>query len=225
MTDASHSPAPTATAGKPDANPDAARFAQLQSLIRRLRGPGGCPWDREQTLQGLGIDLLDEAIEAQAAIANDDMAELKEELGDVIWAAIMTAEIAQEQGLFSVDESMAAACAKLVHRHPHIFGDQKAGNAEEALTIFYAQKAKEGRKPKERLSRGSDAHQDSMAAAEATLRDAFVAYLRDGTIEQLADLAELCNVVAAHHQKDLSTVRDERAKDAGAYPLPGAVRR
>ncbi len=116
-------------------------FDNLRNIIRELREK--CPWEREQTLQSLASNITEEAAEAREAIERNDIKNLKEELGDTILVALMLSQIAEEQGLFKVEDSLNAASEKMKRRHPHVFGDAKAETADEALKLFYEAKAKE----------------------------------------------------------------------------------
>ena len=97
------------------------RFEELREIVERLRAPGGCPWDREQTNASLSPKLVEEVYETVAAVQNNDDANLREELGDVLLLILMHAEIAREQNRFDVDEVIETITAKLIRRHPHVF--------------------------------------------------------------------------------------------------------
>jgi MazG family protein len=107
----------------------AAAFARLVELVRVLRAPGGCPWDREQTLQSLRPFVLEEAYEVLEALDHDDRRALREELGDFIFEGVLLAQLCTESGDFTVADSLNAISDKLVRRHPHVFppGDVGAG--------------------------------------------------------------------------------------------------
>jgi tetrapyrrole methylase family protein / MazG family protein len=105
----------------------------LFEVVARLRAPGGCPWDREQTHESLRPYLLEETYELLEAIDSGDDAKMKEELGDVLLQVAMHAEIAAEQGRFNSVEVSESAAAKMVKRHPHVFGDVAVANADEVL--------------------------------------------------------------------------------------------
>ena len=110
------------------------RFNHLVEIMRTLRSPGGCPWDREQTLQSLRPYLLEETYEALEAIDAGDMDELKEELGDLVFEAVFLAQVCEESGAFSMADALEAVATKLIRRHPHVFGEgEKARDAEEVL--------------------------------------------------------------------------------------------
>jgi uncharacterized protein YabN with tetrapyrrole methylase and pyrophosphatase domain len=115
-------------------------------LIRRLRSEEGCPWDRAQTIESLLGDLMSETEEVKMAINKEDFENLKEELGDLIWSIALMIQIAEEKGLFSMVEVLMDVNEKIVRRHPHVFGKEKAQNADEALKFFHAAKMKEKKK-------------------------------------------------------------------------------
>lgn len=98
-----------------------ARFDDLVRIMRALRAPGGCPWDREQTLQSLRPYVLEETYELLDALDRGDLASLREELGDFLYEAVFLAQIAEEAGHFSIGDAIDAVATKLVRRHPHVF--------------------------------------------------------------------------------------------------------
>lgn len=108
-------------------------FEDLVSLMTRLRGPGGCPWDSKQTLPDLKPYIIEEAYEVVDAIDRDDRAALLEEVGDMLLEAVFVAEITREEGTFDIYDSITAIHDKLVRRHPHVFGDVEASDAEAVL--------------------------------------------------------------------------------------------
>jgi tetrapyrrole methylase family protein/MazG family protein/ATP diphosphatase len=116
---------------------------RLVGLMRRLLGPGGCPWDREQSLETLRKYVLEEACEVIDAIDSGDRAALREELGDLLLQVIFQAELARREGAFAIDDVIAAIVDKLVHRHPHVFGTASAEDADEVLRNWERIKAKE----------------------------------------------------------------------------------
>ncbi len=114
---------------------------RLLHVMARLRDPdGGCPWDLEQNFASIAPYTIEEAYEVSDAIGRNDMNDLKEELGDLLLQVVFHARIADEQDLFSFEDVAAAIADKLLYRHPHVFGDQSAENAEEVLTIWNARK-------------------------------------------------------------------------------------
>ena len=119
---------------------------RIMQLAKRLRDPGGCPWDAEQTLATAAKCLKDEAQELSEAIDKMDAANIREEIGDCLWNLAFLIYLAEEKGLFTRDEPAMAILEKLVRRHPHVFGSEKAATAEEALAAFNRQKAIEKQK-------------------------------------------------------------------------------
>ena len=118
-------------------------FADLVETFAILRGPNGCPWDKKQTHESLIKNLREETEELIAAIEKKDPENMKEELGDVLLQVLMHAQIAKEEGLFSVEDVIQGLYDKLHYRHPHVFGDVKAKSAEEALAVWKEMKKKE----------------------------------------------------------------------------------
>jgi MazG family protein len=120
---------------------DAARaFATLVEIMARLRAPGGCPWDREQTLQTLRQYVLEEAYEVVDAIDRDAAAELCEELGDLLLQIVFQAQLADEAGRFTVADVARAISDKLVRRHPHVFADTVVRDAADVVRNWQALK-------------------------------------------------------------------------------------
>jgi tetrapyrrole methylase family protein/MazG family protein len=101
-----------------------AGFDDLVALMARLRGPDGCPWDREQTPTSLKPYILEEAYEVLAAIEKEDWTELCSELGDLLLQVVFQARLAEEEGRFAVDDVTEAIVSKMTRRHPHVFGDK-----------------------------------------------------------------------------------------------------
>lgn len=115
----------------------------LFDVVHRLRAPGGCPWDREQTHESLRPFMLEEAYEAVEAIDEGSDAKLLEELGDVLLQVAMHAEIAEQEGRFDAVQVSEAAAAKMVARHPHVFGDAIAHDADAVLANWERIKSQE----------------------------------------------------------------------------------
>lgn len=113
--------------------PVASSFEALQETVAHLRSPEGCPWDREQTPQSLRRHLLEESYEALEALDRQDDMALREELGDLLLQIVLQAQIANEYGSFSMAEVIADIQAKLVRRHPHVFGDLQLDDVEQVL--------------------------------------------------------------------------------------------
>jgi MazG family protein len=127
-----------------------ARLLDLVRVMARLRGPGGCPWDHEQTHRTLARHLLEETHEVLDAIDADDPARLRDELGDVLLQVVFHAQMAAEEGTFDVDDVAQATVEKLIRRHPHVFGEVHVSGADEVLVNWEQIKAEEtGEQPVE----------------------------------------------------------------------------
>jgi nucleoside triphosphate diphosphatase len=122
------------------------RFERAVEIMARLRAPGGCPWDREQTFDTIKPYTLEEAYEVLEAIDNHDWPELTGELGDLLLQVLFYSEMAREAGYFSVDDVLDRLSTKLVDRHPHVFGEAKADTSAEVLRNWEALKAEEKKK-------------------------------------------------------------------------------
>jgi MazG family protein len=122
------------------------RFERAVAIMERLRAPGGCPWDREQTFDSIKPYTLEETYEVIEAIDNRDWSELAGELGDLLLQVLFYAEMAKEQSLFSIDEVLARLSTKLIDRHPHVFGDVKADTSAEVKRNWEALKVVERKK-------------------------------------------------------------------------------
>jgi MazG family protein len=127
------------------------RFERAVAIMARLRGPGGCPWDREQTFDTIKPFTLEETYEVLEAIDNRDWDELPAELGDLLLQILFYAEMGQEQGTFTIDDVLDRLCNKLIGRHPHVFGDVEANTSAEVVRNWEALKAEE---KKRRLQAG-----------------------------------------------------------------------
>ena len=131
---------------QPTAPENAVRLIEMLEVIEALRAPEGCPWDREQTHGTLRPYLLEETYELLEAIDSKDDEEISEELGDVLLQVFMHHAIAQEEGRFSIAEVAHHATAKMINRHPHVFGDLEARTAEQVLSNWEGLKQTEARK-------------------------------------------------------------------------------
>jgi MazG family protein len=122
------------------------RFERAVEIMRRLRAPGGCPWDREQSFDTIKPYTLEETYEVLEAIDNRDWPELTGELGDLLLQVLFYSQMAREEGHFSIDDVLDRLANKLVDRHPHVFGDVKADTPAEVLRNWEALKAEEKKK-------------------------------------------------------------------------------
>jgi len=126
----------------PDIEAEAAgrSYAGLRQIVHRLRAPGGCPWDRKQTHESLAKYTIEEAYEVVDAIRNHGTDELAEELGDLLLQVFLQSEVADESGDFSLNDVFAQLSAKLIHRHPHVFGDVQVSGAADVEANWEALK-------------------------------------------------------------------------------------
>jgi tetrapyrrole methylase family protein/MazG family protein len=120
-----------------------ALFERLLEIMKRLRGPGGCPWDREQTRTSLKPYLIEEAYEVLEAIESGQVDAFQEELGDLLLQVVFHAEIASEREEFAIEDVLTRLCDKLVTRHPHVFGSASVASAGAALAQWEAIKQRE----------------------------------------------------------------------------------
>jgi nucleoside triphosphate diphosphatase len=146
------------------------RFERAVAIMARLRGPGGCPWDREQTFDSIKPYTLEETYEVIEAIDNRDWPELKAELGDLLLQVLFYSEMAQEQGSFSIDDVLDRLSKKLIDRHPHVFGDVKAETPAEVLKNWEALKAEE----KKKANAGAGEEKRSLLAGVSTAMPALL---------------------------------------------------
>ena len=164
-------------------------FAKLCEIVAKLRAPGGCPWDREQTNETLLPPLIEEAYEVAGAVHARDDANLREELGDVILLAVMHAEIANEAGRFKIEEILEEVTAKLIRRHPHVFAQSEVKDAAGVVKQW------EAIKHEEKSGGGASAHYlASLPAALPALMRAQKAQKKAARVN--FDWAELRDVVA-----------------------------
>jgi MazG family protein len=139
------------------------RFERAVQIMAKLRGPDGCPWDREQTFDTIKPYTLEETYEVLEAIDNRDWPELTAELGDLLLQVLFYSQMASEEARFSIDDVLDRLSTKLVDRHPHVFGDVKADTPAEVLRNWEALKAIE--KEKKRLADGDGVKNNGSAQA------------------------------------------------------------
>jgi len=146
------------------------RFERAVQIMERLRAPGGCPWDREQTFDSIKPYTLEETYEVLEAIDNRDWPELTGELGDLLLQVLFYSTMAREGGHFSIDDVLDRLSNKLVGRHPHVFGDVKADTPAEVLRNWEALKAEEKRaeEKKKRLEANGEVKSDGSDSPPTT---------------------------------------------------------
>ena len=127
-------------------------FGEIVEIIERLRAPGGCPWDRKQTMESLRSCITEEAYELAEAITERDMDKVREESGDLLLQVVFVASLAREHGDFDMRDVVRTICDKLIRRHPHVFGDVEAEDSDTVLRNWESIKLEERRARKEDLS-------------------------------------------------------------------------
>ncbi|HXH21650.1 MAG TPA: nucleoside triphosphate pyrophosphohydrolase [Dehalococcoidia bacterium] len=151
-----------------------ARYAELRDIVARLRGPDGCPWDREQTHESLKPFLLQEAYEVLALLDEGDYERLPEEMGDLLFQILIHAQLAEEAGEYSLKDILQGLAAKLVRRHPHVFGEARADSAAAVIEQWERLKREEAGGDKAALE-GVPRSLPALAYAQELLRRAAAA--------------------------------------------------
>jgi len=193
-------------------------WESLLALMDRLRDPGGCPWDREQTMSDLKVYLLEEAYEVVDAIDSKAPEALREELGDLIFQIVFLSRIAKEKGEFTVDDVLRDITDKMVRRHPHVFGQASAGTAREVLRqweeIKRAERAEEEPSTLDGVRRSLPA---LLRAQRLTTKAARVGFDWPGPEEVLAkveeEISELRGAISAEPTQKLSEKVSEELGD------------
>jgi len=185
-------------------------FEKLCEIVARLRAPGGCPWDREQTRESLLPALIEEAYEvAEAARAKDD-AHFREELGDLLLLVVMHAEIAREAGRFNIEQVLREVSEKLVRRHPHVFGASDARDADAVLKQWEAIKREEKKADSHYLASLPNALPALMRAQKAQSKAARVNFdwteVRDVIAKVEEELREMKEAIAS---QDRGAIEEE----------------
>jgi MazG family protein len=197
------------------------RFEKAVAIMARLRAPGGCPWDREQTFDSIKPYTLEETYEVLEAIDNRDWEELPGELGDLLLQVLFYSEMAAEQKTFSIDDVLDRLSAKLIHRHPHVFGDVKADTSSEVLRNWEALKADE---KKRRLEAGGGKQAPSDVPPESILAgvsSAMPALLEAHKLSSKAAHAGFDWPNIAGLFDKLNEEADELRKELESFPAPG----
>ena len=197
------------------------RFERAVAIMAKLRAPGGCPWDREQTFDTIKPYTLEETYEVLEAIDNRDWEELTGELGDLLLQILFYSEMAQEQGTFSIDDVLDRLSTKLIDRHPHVFGDVEAATASEVVRNWEAIKAEEKKK---RLAAGGGKSAKESSKPNSVLADV------SSAMPALLEAHKLSSK-AAHVGFDWPNVEglfdklreetDELRKELEEFPEPG----
>lgn len=140
-------------------------FDELVSVMERLRGKNGCPWDKQQTRESLKPFLIEETYEVLEAIDEKDMDKLKEELGDLLYQILFHAQISKEMGAFDIEDVLTTSREKMIRRHPHVFEEKKVDTAEEVLKNWEAIKRSEKKKERHSILDGVPVHLPALLRA------------------------------------------------------------
>jgi MazG family protein len=184
---------------------------RLREIVGRLRGEGGCPWDREQTLETLKQYLIEESYEVLDAIDSKDHARHAEELGDLLLQVLLQSEIREEKDEFSFDDVVEGLSEKLVRRHPHVFGDVKVSGSKDVLRNWEAIKSKEKEAERESALDGIPRHFPALHRAhKVQSRAARVGFDWTKLEDVIAKLdEEVEETKQAISQHDAGRIRDE----------------
>ena len=193
-------------------NPETAgeKFQQLVAIMARLRAPGGCPWDAEQTNESLVPALIEEAYEVAGAVRAADESNFREELGDLLLLIVMHAEIAAEAGRFKIDNVICEVTEKLIRRHPHVFGESDARDSGAVVRQWEAIKRAEKKSEKHYLASLPDALPALMRADKAQKKVARVNFDWKKIEDVIAKMEEEAGEVkAAIESQDRQLIEDE----------------
>jgi MazG family protein len=194
------------------------RFERAVSIMARLRGPGGCPWDREQTFDTIKPYTLEEAYEVLEAIDARDWEELPGELGDLLLQVLFYSQMAAEEKHFTIDDVLERLSNKLVDRHPHVFGDVKADTPGEVLRNWQALKAEEKKKREGDDSKSAKAHAESvLAGISSAIPSLMEAYKISSRVAHVG--FDWPNIEGLFDK--LSEETEELRKNLEEYPEPG----
>jgi len=183
---------------------DLGSFATLEQIVAKLRAPDGCPWDREQTHASLKAYLMEEAYEALEALDQQDSAKLCEELGDLLLQILLHAQIAREVKEFEMSDVVRGIATKLIHRHPHVFGDWKVADAREVALNWEMLKQGE-REEAGSLLAGVPKQMPALGYSQAIQRRAARAGFDwkefEGILEKLVEELRELKGAKSHHQR------------------------
>ncbi len=183
---------------------------ELIDVVAKLRAPDGCPWDREQTHTSLRPNMLEEAYEAVDAIDENDMAHLREELGDVLLQVLLHSQIASESNEFTLDDVAKELKEKLIHRHPHVFGTAKINNADDVLKTWDKLKSEEKTERKSAMD-GLSRSQAALISAQKISKRAVKTGFEWPNEESLYDcvMSEIEEFKEAEIEKDKNHIEEE----------------
>ena len=207
--------------------PQHPRFDEFVQTIATLRGPEGCPWNRAQTHESLKEYLIEEAYEAADAIEADDADRIKEELGDVLLQVVLQSQVASDAGTFSIDDVCASIDEKMIRRHPHVFGDVRADNANEVADLW--EQVKLAEKTKDAADEGDahllddvPTHFPALLQAQKISRRAVAVGFEWDTLDDVWDKVaeERAELEAAYEAAPKTPDGKVLPKDPGAYETP-----
>lgn len=183
---------------------------ELIDVVAKLRAPDGCPWDREQTHTSLRPNMLEEAYEAVDAIDENDMAHLREELGDVLLQVLLHSQIASESNEFTLDDVAKELKEKLIHRHPHVFRTAKINNADDVLKTWDKLKSEEKTERKSAMD-GLSRSQAALISAQKISKRAVKTGFEWPNEESLYDcvMSEIEEFKEAEIEKDKNHMEEE----------------
>ena len=183
---------------------------ELIDVVAKLRAPDGCPWDREQTHTSLRPNMLEEAYEAVDAIDENDMAHLREELGDVLLQVLLHSQIASESNEFTLDDVAKELKEKLIHRHPHVFRNAKINNADDVLKTWDKLKSEEKTERKSAMD-GLSRSQAALISAQKISKRAVKTGFEWPNEESLYDcvMSEIKEFKEAEIEKDKNHMEEE----------------
>jgi len=185
-------------------------LVEVMEVIQTLRSPEGCPWDRKQTPAMVKNYITEELYELLDAIDGDDAAHVAEETGDVLFLLLFLARMYEEQGAFSLADSLERIRDKMIHRHPHVFGTVQVDSAEQVVANWQKLKVQEGKKPKESLLDGLPSSMPALSRACALTRKAArVGFDWPDTAGVFAKIRE----ELAELEAEIAHARQERIKD------------
>ena len=193
------------------------RFERAIAIMERLRAPGGCPWDREQTFDSIKPYTLEETYEVLEAIDNRDWQELAGELGDLLLQVLFYAEIAKEQSSFSIDDVLDRLSTKLVDRHPHVFGNVKADTAAEVKKNWEALKVEERKKRQTSEETARDEQHSILAGVSSAMPSLLEAHKLSSRAAQAGFDWPNINGLFDKLEEETDELRDELEE----FPSPG----
>ena len=183
---------------------------ELRNLIRTtkaLRAENGCPWDKKQTFETLRTYVIEEAYEVVEAIDSEDILNLKEEVGDLLLQVLFLSNIAEEKNLFNLSHVLVTLNDKLIRRHPHVFGDRKAQDEEEALSIWNEQKSKENKNKSHEFSKSAPSLIRAIDISKSYSKSGLDFPSEESILLKLA--SEIKEFREASLSKDVASIEDE----------------